>query len=161
MSITFHFVTIIFALFLFVTFYCLWYYYNDFTFKRQVILELINNAHIGHKITVNTVKTSDHDNTEAEIKRLQSEMESLNYIFMKKRMSVDTYDKLYAELETKITNLKQKHPKKDNTESLQQFLNSGWQNVYNSMSRENKRTLWRNLIEEIQITESGIVVSFL
>ena len=121
------------------------------------IAELANT----HIATVNTVKTSDHDNTEAEIKRLQSEMESLNYIFMKKRMSVDTYDKLYAELETKITNLKQKHPKKNNTESLQQFLNSGWQNIYNNMSRENKRTLWRNLIEEILITESGIVVSFL
>ena len=80
---------------------------------------------------------------------------------MKKRMSVSTYDKLYTELENKIAMLKQKMPKKDNTDALKKFLNSGWENIYHGMTRENKRTLWRNLIKEIHITDNGYEIIFL
>lgn len=47
------------------------------------------------------------------------------------------------------------------TDALKKFLNSGWENIYHGMTRENKRTLWRNLIKEIHITDHGYEIIFL
>lgn len=128
---------------------------------EQYLMANVSSLLGNHIATVQNVTPSAIDTTEAEIQNLQSEMERLNIIFMKKRMSVSAYDKLYAELEQKIAMLKQKMPKKDNTDALKKFLNSGWENVYHSMTRENKRTLWRNLIKEIHITDHGYEIIFL
>ena len=128
---------------------------------EQYLIANVSSLLGSHIATVQNVTPATIDTTEAEIKNLQSEMERLNIIFMKKRMSVSVYDKMYAELEHKITMLKQKMPKKDNTDALKKFLNSGWENVYHGMTRENKRTLWRNLIKEIHITDHGYEIIFL
>ena len=128
---------------------------------EQYLMSNVSSLLGNHIATVQNVTPAAIDTTEAEIQSLQSEMERLNLIFMKKRMSVSTYDKLYTELEHKIAMLKQKMPKKDNTDALKKFLNSGWENVYHGMTRENKRTLWRNLIKEIHITDNGYEIIFL
>ena len=84
---------------------------------------------------------------------------------MKKRIDTNTYDTLYEELEQKVTKLKSNFPKKENTQLLQGFVNSGWRNVYNDMSRENQRLLWRNIIKELHVTKDNeiydIKVTFL
>ena len=35
------------------------------------------------------------------------------------------------------------------TETLEKFLNSDWRKVYHTLDRENKRSLWRNLIKRV------------
>ena len=128
---------------------------------EQYLIANVSSLLGDHIATVQSVTPAAIDTTESEIQNLQSEMERLNIVFMRNRMSVSAYDKLYAELENKITMLKQKMPKQDNTEALKKFLNSGWENIYHGMTRENKRTLWRNLIQEIHITDHGYEIIFL
>jgi len=70
---------------------------------------------------------------------------------MKKRITIEEYDRLYEKTELKIKEL-EKVPTQDvDISHLTAFLTSGWQSAYGIMNREKKRTLWRNLIKEIHV----------
>lgn len=99
-------------------------------------------------VTVKSVNTIDADK---KIKSLKAELENLNYIFMKKRISVSEYDRLFEETENKIKELSLYPSKTIDTAHLTAFLSSNWRNSYDIMNRENKRSLWRSLIKEIKV----------
>ena len=133
----------------------------------EILIEqyLIDNANAlisRHISSIEKVKNNEADNTHTLIKGLKAEIENLNYMFMKKRISVSTYDKLYEELEEKMSKLQSNAPKKENIQLLHDFLNSGWLNTYHDMSKESKRSLWRNIIKEIHIDmDNNIEITFL
>ena len=102
---------------------------------------MINNKTIGRKL-----------------KELKKELDNLNYIFIKKRMPVSTYERLYAETEDKIKRLESFKPK--STDHLKQFLNSGWHSIYENLTRENKRTFWRNVLDSVHVSPDKIEVFF-
>lgn len=128
--------------------------YNELIIETY-LLENIETLVWDRYTKIRTLKKKSKDTTEKDIKELKKEIENLNYMFMKKRIDVSTYDTLYEELEEKMTLLKQKAPQKENTQLLEDFLNSGWRNVYNNMSQEKKRVLWRNIIKELHISKSN------
>ena len=103
------------------------------------------------------------DNTQAKIKGLKAELENLNYMFMKKRIDVKTYDRLYEQTDAEIKKLKANAPKRSNTSLYREFLTSGWRNIYDGMSRENKRVFWRGIIKEIRtsVDNKHVFVEFL
>ena len=98
-----------------------------------------------------SVKPLESVNTEKQIKSLKAELDNLNYIFMKKRISTSEYDRLYEKTEAKIKELESTPSKSVDTSHLLTFLTSGWQSSYGIMNREKKRILWRNLIKEIHV----------
>lgn len=100
---------------------------------------------------IKSITPATNVDNEKKIKSLRAELDNLNYIFMKKRISVAEYDRLYEKTETKIKNLELVPTKNVDTAHLTAFLSSGWRNGYDIMNRENKRTLWRNLIKEIHV----------
>ena len=102
---------------------------------------MINNKSIGKKL-----------------KELRKELDNLNYIFIKKRIPVSTYERLYAETEDKIKRLESFKPQ--STDHINQFLNSGWRAIYDNLTRENKRTLWRNILDSAHVSPDGIEVFF-
>lgn len=124
---TFNQDTIIFVLFQIAT-VC---YHRIINFRCCRIM--INNKSIGKKL-----------------KELKKELDNLNYIFIKKRMPVSTYERLYAETEDKIKRLE--YFKLQSTDHLKQFLNSGWRSIYDNLTRENKRTLWRNILDAVHVS---------
>ena len=130
-------------------------------YVERFLLANVTELAESHILKITSVKHTSETNTESELKALQSELEKLNYMFLKKRMSVNTYDELYAEIEQKIANMKQNHKQHDNSDMLSKFLNSGWQDIYEKMTKENKRSLWRNLIQQIDVDhEKNISITF-
>ena len=117
---------------------------------EEYIVKNIDNLVSDHIASVTAVKVTNID-VDKKINALKNELENLNYIFMKKRISIADYDKLYEETENKLKELEKMPNKKVDTAHLTAFLSSGWINVYESMNRENKRALWRSLIKEIHI----------
>lgn len=67
-------------------------------------------------------------------------------------------ERLYAETEDKIKRLESFKPQ--STDHLKQFLNSGWQSIYDNLTRENKRTLWRNILDSVHVSPDKIEVFF-
>lgn len=84
---------------------------------------------------------------------LLSEMDRLNYAWQKGRIEVSEYDKQYAILSSKLKEVKQ-----DTTPDLtraEEALKTGWKDVYENLSDENKRAFWRSFIKDIRIKYDG------
>lgn len=124
------------------------HYYSELVIETFV-LSNIETLVADHVATVKSVRTVETDNSEKELKRLSAERDNLTYAFIKGRMSASVYDSMYADIEAKIKALQA--PKKDNSAVLQKLLNSDWKNMYDAMNRDSKRSLWRNVIDEIGV----------
>ena len=128
---------------------------------EKFLLENVDTLVSDHIASVTSVKPTNAGDNDKKIKALKSELENLNYIFMKKRISVEEYDRLYEKAERKIQELGATPSVSVDTAHLTAFLSSGWRSAYEIMSRENKRSLWRNLIKEIYVdTDYNIRIVF-
>lgn len=98
----------------------------------------------------------DDTRTKKEIKKLEDELDRVNYRFQKNRMNYDEYDKECDRLETKIAKLKSELvPQTRDTSHLLEFINSDWRTVYDTLTDENKRALWRSIIKSIKRTDKN------
>ena len=125
---------------------------------EKYLLSNLDNLLKDHIATISSVTSETKNTAEKELKELRKELDNLNYIFIKKRMPVSTYERLYAETEDKIKRLESFKPK--STDHLKQFLNSGWRSIYENLTRENKRTFWRNVLDSVHVSLDGIEVFF-
>jgi hypothetical protein len=135
--------------------------------REQIIetylLENLEQLFKNRMLEIAELENSDRDDTKAKIKSLKVELENLNYMFMKKRIDVKTYDRLYEQTEAEIKKLNDNAPKRSNTTLHRDFLTSGWRNIYDGMTRENKRVFWRGFIKEIRTSTDNkhVYVDFL
>lgn len=98
---------------------------------------------------------------EDEVKEILEEIDRLNYSFRKKRVSVDEYDREYEALEKRLAKAQKEAPKEKDLSGLETFLNSGWENVYENLSREDKRALIRSVVKSMTFDENGeLVIDF-
>ena len=114
-------------------------------------------------LEIEDIENHKKDNAAIEAKNLKAELDNLNYMFLKKRIDVKTYDRLYDEIEAKLAKIKKDAPKRSNADLHRELLNSGWRSIYDGMSRENKRTFWRGIIKEIRTSTDNkeVFVEFL
>lgn len=102
-----------------------------------------------HAARVSEVKPAKKDNVNKRIKEIKEEIENLNYMFKKRRISAAEYDNDFEALEKELKKLNAKAEKPADLSAVKDFLNSDWQLIYNNLEKENKRALWRNLIKEV------------
>jgi DNA invertase Pin-like site-specific DNA recombinase len=105
-----------------------------------------------YNASVEPVKVNDNSK---EIKEATEELDRLNYQFRKKRISQAEYDTEYEELEKRLARLSLEAPKKSDISGIDAFLNSGWENVYANLSREDKRALIRSVVKSMVFDEKG------
>jgi len=118
---------------------------------EKYLLENVNTLVADRIGYIKSIEPENNVDADKKIKSLKAELDNLNYIFMKKRITIEEYDRLYEKTELKIKEL-EKVPTQDvDISHLTAFLTSGWQSAYGIMNREKKRTLWRNLIKEIHV----------
>ena len=96
-----------------------------------------------------------------DVKEILEEIDRLNYSFRKKRISVNEYDTEYEELEKRLARAKKEAPKEKDISGIEAFLNSGWEQVYDNLSREDKRALIRSVVKSMTFDENGdLVIDF-
>lgn len=100
-----------------------------------------------------------------DISKIKKEMDRLNLMFQKNRIDEATYDREYEELEEKLNKFEitvSNENKKRNLEPLIELLNSDFESIYHTLTRENKRAFWRNIIKEIkQVGKKEFEIIFL
>lgn len=129
----------------------------------EYLLENVEELAKRHIAEVMEVKPIDKtDVSQNRINEILEEMDRLSYSFHKKRIDVKTYDRDYEALERELANLQKEVPTESDITILEEFLQSNWREIYNSLDKENQRALWRNLIKEIKLDkEINIDVDFL
>ena len=89
-------------------------------------------------------------------------MDRLKKMFRKGHMEEAEYDYEYAILEKQLKEVQMEIPEETDISGLEAFLNSGWQNAYDSLAKEDKRALLRSVIKEIKVDKDhNISLEFL
>lgn len=102
-----------------------------------------------------SVKLNKAPKPKINIKEITDEMDRLTLAFRKGRMKEKEYDYEYELLEKQLADAQKELPQEKDLTGLQDFLNSGWKNVYESLSKEDKRALFRTIIKEITKDSKG------
>ncbi len=139
---------------------------NSFHTREYVIepylVENLDRLLSAHIAKISEVDACKKDSPQALIKSLKAELDNLNYMFMKKRIDVNTYDRLYEQTDAELKKVMATAPKKSNADLHRDILNSGWRTIYDSMTRENKRTFWRAIVKSIVVDfDNNVKVTFL
>lgn len=127
---------------------------------EKALLENFDSYVTGHieysKIEDKRVKDSHASD---KIKEIKAEMERTTKAYRKGRISEADYDKEYDELEARLNEL-QEHLEPVLERDLTKYddlLKSNWKEIYNALTRENKRAFWRKYIKEIQVGDNSTV----
>lgn len=128
---------------------------------ENFLIKNVNALAQKHIAKVTEVKPATQ-NFDKQLKEVKEEIDNLNYMFKKRRISAAEYDKEYDVLEKELKKLTLKASKKEDITAVKEFLNSDWQLIYDKLEKENKRALWRNLIKEIVLdSDYNISLKFL
>ena len=110
---------------------------------------------------ISEVKVADNrqvrDNVADKIAKVNDEIARLNNMYRKARISESEYDKDYDVLTAKLKELENRlEPVKERDLTMyEELLKSDWKDIYNALTKENKRSFWRKYLKEIVITPTG------
>lgn len=105
-------------------------------------------------------KKKEKVNKTKQRKNIKDEMERLNIMFQKNRITLEQYDHDYEELEKKLNNLKDEQPKKD-LSKLKELLKYDYIEVYKKSKKEDKKAFWSTIIKDICIDEEGKITDII
>ena len=94
--------------------------------------------------------------TKRTTKQIHAELERLNLMFQKNRITVDYYDAEYARLDQELNEQTgvEKIVRKDYS-YLENVLENGLDSMYSSLNMENRQAFWRRIIDQIHISGEG------
>lgn len=88
------------------------------------------------------------------------ELERLNLLFQKERISWEYYDREYEKIQNKLKTIAPAEKKsKRNINYLDNVLKSNFKEMYESLSKENRQSFWQNTIREIHLGDDSAVTS--
>lgn len=150
-----------------------WCYKKNCTYSKIANEATIENYLLNHieeakdmylmeeELRINSISTKELvEKKKPNRQKLTDELERLNNMYQKGRLAEDKYDIEYMRLTCEIQaldELPQRIPRRSYKE-LESILCSGWREVYDKLSRENKRAFWRSLINEIYLNEDSSFV---
>lgn len=90
-------------------------------------------------------------------KVIKAEMDRLNYMFQKNRISVGDYDDRYSALQKELSSLPNGNETEDlrKLKEIQALIDQGWKVAYAELDDEHKRQVWHSVIKEMHIRKDG------
>lgn len=120
---------------------------NIYTVLQNDIYRLRNQA----------ARPSQNDNS----CKFRSEMERLNVLYQKGRISDNYYNEQYVSLEKKLAAEIEKNKliSVEDYHPIQRQLTGNWQNIYDKLDIEHKRSFWKSIIREIYLEKETHKIS--
>lgn len=121
---------------------------------ESYLLENLEREFAAYKIRVEDIRRKKKKEARAPRteRQIEKEMERLNILFQKGRVTWDYYSGQYDALEKEKADLKLviAEPETDYS-SIEELLGQDFRAIYNSLTPENRRSFWRNTIRQIHI----------
>ena len=127
--------------------------------EKKIEAQMLDNLeqYISNEIIrVESIEENQPKNRNAEkVAKLKAELDRLNMMFRKGRITEEEYDTDYMKMEKQIKALdvEEVPPKKD-LDALKGILESDYRTIYSHLTKENKKAFWRNTIKEFAIDEN-------
>ena len=131
--------------------------------ERKLEKQLLDNLgkYIGNEvIRIEGIKDMrPKNNNEEKAKKIKAEIDRLNLMFRKGRISEEEYDTEYHSLDKKLKALKieEKPPERD-LDALKGLLETDYKCLYQQLTKENKKAFWRRVMKEFTIDEGKKIV---
>lgn len=127
--------------------------------ERKIEAQLLDNLgeYIDNEVVkVESIEEDQPKNRNAEkATKLKAEMDRLNMMFRKGRISEEEYDTDYLKLENQLKKLDiEEAPPKRDLDALKGILESDYRTIYSHLTKENKKAFWRNTIKEFSLDEN-------
>lgn len=91
---------------------------------------------------------------------LKGKLSRLRELYVNKLIEIDDYKKDYEIYTAALRNLPEPAAEQTpNFEAVEKLLANDFKEVYNSLSREDKRSIWRSTIKEIRVDNSQNIIS--
>lgn len=119
---------------------------------------LIDNAEKLIQEHIIAVEVEEKQNKPKKSNRVNVEkkMQRLNDLYINGYIDMEKYKTDYAELQSLIVDEPKKNAKKD-LATVKNFLQGDFKKIYDTLSKEEKQTLWRGVIKEIRVFGKEIV----
>ena len=150
-------------------------YYKFYRCNNQRINKNCDNSHVIFETTLERylldnlipeadkylleLNVSSKSPKKANVSSLYEELDRLNYIFQKNRISIDDYDRQYEEIENKIKAAESSEPITD-TSQLLELKELDLEAYYHKLNDESKRAFWRKYISRIVYNEDKTINIF-
>lgn len=93
-------------------------------------------------------------------KKIQDELDRLNYMYMKGRLKTDMYEKEYTRLSDELeASAAPLEPSAPDRSGIKKLLSQDFRAVYSSLDPEHRREFWQKIIRQIHINENGGIIS--
>lgn len=128
---------------------------------ESYLLENLQDEFHAYKIRVEDIKKKKAKQPSVRTaEQIGREMERLNILFQKGRITWDYYSKEYDALEKERSKIHVTliEPAADYS-FIESLLQKDFRAIYNSLSPENKRAFWRNTIRQIHLNDDYAVDS--
>lgn len=131
--------------------------------ERKLERQLLDNLeqYIGNAILriENIEENQPQNNNAAKIEKIKAEMDRLNMMFRKGRISEEEYDTDYFKLEKKLGSIKvEEAPPKRDLDALKGLLETDYRGLYQLLTKENKKAFWRRTIKEFTFDENKKII---
>lgn len=136
---------------------------NESTIENYLLdhIEEARDNYLHEELIINSVSEKlPVEKKQVDKDKLIKELDRLNNMYQKGRIPEDKYDIEYDRISFEIQKLTEvpKTRIKRSYDELEAILCSDWRDMYDHLTRENKRAFWRSLIEEIQLNEDNSFV---
>lgn len=123
-----------------------------FTAERKIedylLSEIDEQIQIRMKAKVHPKKKQ---NTDAQIKSIKKKLSKLSELYIDDMISKTDYSKKYAELTEKLEELSKPAEISRTPAEVAELFAPGWQDIYKSLTRENKQAFWKLKIKKIRL----------
>lgn len=118
---------------------------------EQYLLEHLQQE-LSNQIYEITEIESDSPKKKNNIRKLKSELERLNLLFQKGRITLDYYDAEYEKLEKLISEEEtQNNITPESYEPIQETLCANWQDLYLDLDYAHRKTFWKSILKSIHV----------
>lgn len=126
----------------------------------QLVIEKYLLANLSYEfdkycIHINSIKETKIANHKRSVGEINKEIDRLNMMFQKDRISWEKYDQEYEKLEKELKETISSQPVQERDLShIKNVLSSDYLSIYKGLSEENKRAFWRGIISDIWLDEN-------
>lgn len=135
--------------------------FSEYTLEKRLVESITEE--IDSYICNYEISLKKQAEPKLSIKPIKEEMERLNKMYQKNRISEQDYDYEYDRLEKKLAMAEKKAPLERDIRPLEDFLASGWKNIYSTLDDVEKRALWRSVIDcmEVDVVKKTFTITFI
>lgn len=113
------------------------------------------------KFSVSFNYSSTKDKKVVNLAKYKEELQRLTNAYLKGRIDEEFYDSEYEKIQKiiKENELNSVSKNKFDADSLAETFNQDWLTIYDQLTRENKRTFWKNVIKQVNFNDDKTIKS--